>query len=76
MGFQLTRQQPKQTSTAATADFLEETFDGGDEVWRGDSGDIVISDQTDFDEDDATQYVLIGTVASYVQELRELVAAR
>lgn len=76
MSFQLTRQQLRQTSTAATADFLEEQFEDDDEVWSGDGGDIVIGDESDFDEDDATQYVRIGTVAEYVQSLRDLVEAR
>lgn len=76
MGFQLTQHQLQQTSMVATVDFLEANFADDDEVWRGDSGDIVIGDAADFDEDDAAQYVLIGTVAKYVQELRDLIEAR
>ena len=75
MGFQLTRHQLSQTTNEATANFLEDQFDADDEVWAGDGGDIVIGSASDFDEDDAPQYRLIGTVASYVQELRDMVEA-
>lgn len=73
MGLHLTRQELKQSNTRGLIILLEEQS-ADDEVWRGDAGDFYIGNASDLEED-GPAYTLIGSVADYITELRDLVAA-
>jgi hypothetical protein len=57
-------------STPAQLAELFESFDADTEVWEGDARDLLIGDASEFDEDDAAQYRLLGTCGELAAQYR------